>query len=152
MKVEEIKRRLYEQCAAYVQNRLDTIHEAIRNAQESANSEDKSSAGDKHETSRSMAQLEQEKLSSQLLEVQKMQQALLQISPDKLNERISAGSVILTNNGNYYISISAGRLTVDNTVYFAVSPASPIGIAFYKAGSENGFVFNNQHFSVKKVF
>ena len=152
MSEAEIRQQLHAQCTSYVQKKLETLYDAIRLAQESANSEDKSSAGDKHETSRSMAQLEQEKLSLQLLEAQKMQQALRQISPDRVNRQIAAGSVVLTSQGNYYISISAGRLLVDNVAYFAVSPVSPIGMAFYRSDIKKGFVFNNQHFSVKKVF
>lgn len=147
-----IRRQLYGQCSAYVRQRLQTIHDAIKEAQDSANSDSKSSAGDKHETGRSMAQLEQEKLSAQLAEAEKIQHQLSQVPLQQAGDTITSGSVVITDRGNYYIAISAGKLVAENETYFAVSPASPIGTAFYKADLKNGFVFNNQHFSIKKVF
>jgi len=150
---ETIKKKLYDHCVEYVSSRLNNIRSAIRSAQESANDDSKSSAGDKHETGRAMAQLEQEKLSFQLAETQKTQQQLNQINPSNSSGIIRAGSVVITNNGNYYISISAGKITVNDQLYFAVSPASPIGTALIEANNtQAGFVFNNQHFSIKKVF
>ncbi|MCW3085369.1 MAG: hypothetical protein JWP12_2735 [Bacteroidetes bacterium] len=150
---ETIKKQLYDHCVEYVNSRLNNIQNAIRSAQESANDDSKSSAGDKHETGRAMAQLEQEKLSFQLAETQKTQQQLRQINPSNTSEKIRAGSVVITNNGNYYISISAGKITVMDQLYFAVSPASPIGNALIEANNTQAeFVFNNQRFSIKKVF
>jgi hypothetical protein len=54
-----------------VHQRIASAEEAIRMAQESANQEGKSSAGDKYETGRAMAQLEIEKASGQLAEANK---------------------------------------------------------------------------------
>jgi len=151
MSSAEIKQQLYDLCTRYVKQKRETLQEAIRAAQEAANDDTKSSAGDKHETGRAMAQLEQEKLSAQLLELDKMQQFLSRV-PTHISDSISAGSVVITDHGNYYIAISAGKLVAGDVTYFAISPASPLGMAFYKPEHRNGFVFNNQEFSVKKVF
>jgi len=51
--------------------RGEEIRAAMDAVQQSANSETKSTAGDKHETARAMAQLEVEMLSKQLEEVNK---------------------------------------------------------------------------------
>ena len=153
MSQEEIKKQLYDHCVEYVNSRLSNIQNAIKSAQESANDDSKSSAGDKHETGRAMAQLEQEKLSFQLAETQKTQQQLSQINPVTISLTIRPGSVVITNNGNYYISISAGKMTITDQVYFAVSPASPIGKALIEANNTQAeFVFNNHRFSIKKIF
>ena len=36
-------------------------------------------------------------------------------------------SLIITNKANYYLAISAGKITVNAVAYFAVSTNSPIG-------------------------
>ncbi|MDB5240215.1 MAG: hypothetical protein JWP57_840, partial [Spirosoma sp.] len=47
-----LKQALHARCRHYVQQRIDTARQAMEAAQESANSESKSSAGDKYETGR----------------------------------------------------------------------------------------------------
>ena len=96
-------------------------------AQESANQEDKSSAGDKYETGRAMAQLEIEKASGQLAEANKLKQALEHIHADASGPIVKPGSLVITNQGSYFISIAAGKLTVDGETWFAISASSPLG-------------------------
>ena len=55
------KKQLYDLCQAVVQQRIDTARHAMTAAQESANEEGKSSAGDKYETGRAMAQIERDR-------------------------------------------------------------------------------------------
>ena len=145
-----VKKALYQKCEEYVNERLANIRAAISSAQESANDDSKSSAGDKHETGRAMAQLEQEKLSGQLAENQKLQQALSTLHPERTSAFISPGSLVITDKGNYYISISAGKLVLDGETYFAVSAASPIGKELIASQGKN-FSFNGLNYSVKKV-
>jgi hypothetical protein len=111
----------------------------MKEARDSANEDSKSSAGDKHETGRSMAQLEQEKLSFQMIEAEKLVQTMANIERGKSSSLASPGSLVLTDGGNYYISISAGKITHEGQIYFAVSPQSPIGLIL--AGSKAGDLF-----------
>lgn len=144
-----IKQTLYNHCVHYVQERLRHIQSAIATAQESANDESKSSAGDKHETARAMAQLEQEKLAQQLSETDKLSAALTTIEPDKALDTIQMGTLVTTNHGNYYLSISAGKLSLDGTLYFFLSPASPIGQELIKNQKKKKFTFNGQNYLIK---
>jgi len=96
-------------------------------AQESANEEGKSSAGDKYETGRAMAQLEIEKASGQLAEANKLKQALEHIPADAPGTVVKPGSLVITSQGSYFISIAAGKLTVDDQTWFAISAGSPLG-------------------------
>ena len=107
-------------------------------AQASANEEGKSSAGDKYETGRAMAQLEIEKASSQLAEANKLKQALEKISVDAWGPIVNPGSLVITNQGSYFISIAAGRLTVDDEIWFAISAGSPLGASL--VGKKEGDV------------
>ncbi|QJD81191.1 3-oxoacyl-ACP synthase [Spirosoma rhododendri] len=138
-------------CQTYVQQRIDTARQAMEAAQESANEESKSSAGDKYETGRAMAQIERDRHAQLLAEALKLQQELTRINVDKAYETAQPGSLVSTDRGRFFISISAGKLTVDGTDYFAVSPASPI--AALLSGHKPGDVlsFNKQPYRVLSV-
>lgn len=121
------KELLLEQCERYVNTRYETIEKTITSYQKDLNSETKSSAGDKHETGRAMLQLEMEKAGQQLASIQKMRDILAKIDSSKTSTVANLGAVIYTNNGNYFLSISAGQIEVGKTVFFAISSSSPIG-------------------------
>lgn len=122
-----IKEELLNECKKYVNQRLQTIQETISSNQKALLSETKSSAGDKHETGRAMLQLEMEKAGQQLQNIEKMQTVLEKIDPLKESSIVRLGSIIETEKVNYFLSISAGKISACGKPYFAVSTASPIG-------------------------
>jgi transcription elongation GreA/GreB family factor len=147
-----LKVNLHSLCQAYIEQRIDTAQKAIAIAQASANEETKSSAGDKYETGRAMAQLEIEKNSTQLAEAHKLKAALSQIKPDHPTNTVQPGSLVITNQGNFYIAISAGQLTVDSVNYFSISPASPIGSKLIGLKDGAHFSFNSRAYQIEKVY
>ena len=62
------KNKLKEFCQSLIAQRIDAVKININQAQEAANNEEKSSAGDKYETSRAMNQLERDMHSRQMAE------------------------------------------------------------------------------------
>lgn len=146
-----IKQQLHAYCLGYIEDRIKGANQAIQFAQASANEETKSSAGDKYETGRAMAQLEIEKNSAQIAEAQKLRQNLLQLDPAKTNDIIQPGSLVTTNQGKFYISIPAGQFTIGHEVYFAVSPFSPISQQLLGLKTGDEFSFNQKKFVVEKI-
>lgn len=147
-----MKQALYAACVAYVQQRIQTATEAMQAAQESANAESKSSAGDKYETGRAMAQLERDRHAQLLADAQRMRQELDHIDPANPPAAIiRPGSVVFTTAGNFYIAISAGRLLVDGQPFMAVSPASPIGTLLRGKAVGDTVTFNKQTYLIKAV-
>jgi hypothetical protein len=144
------KQKLYDQCLAYVQQRIDTAMEAMLETQESANSESKSSAGDKYETGRAMAQLERDRHAQLLADSQRMLQELQHIDlvPAVV---IRSGSLVKTSRGTFFISIGAGRIPVDGTDYLAVSSASPMGMALRGKRVGDIAMFNNVTYIIEEV-
>ncbi|MCE7991504.1 MAG: 3-oxoacyl-ACP synthase [Roseivirga sp.] len=141
-----LKKALFSACESLVNGRIKSIEDAMRNAQSAANEETKSSAGDKYETGRAMMHLEKEKLAGQLSEAAKMKKALDLIDSDKLHSVAALGSVVRTAKASYYISVSVGKLEVEGEVFFAISPASPIGrqLLDKKQGESFSFAGRNQ--------
>lgn len=147
----EIKRQLLTLCKEYVEKKIEVAQVAIDNAQASANEETRSSSGDKYETGRSMMQLEIEKYSTQLNEGHKLRRVLNQIDFAKTYSKAVPGSLVITDKGNYFISISAGKLNIDETEYTAVSYSSPIGQALANKSVNDTVEFRDKIFRITDI-
>jgi transcription elongation GreA/GreB family factor len=137
-----LKETLFKQCESFVNKRLQTIEEALSSNQKALQAETKSSAGDKHETGRAMLQLEMEKASQQLIGVDEMKITLAKIDIFKQHKIVHLGSIVETDHFNYFLSISAGKLTTHEKDYFAVSISSPIGKRLLGKKTGEQFTFN----------
>ncbi|WP_298901206.1 3-oxoacyl-ACP synthase [uncultured Psychroserpens sp.] len=146
-----IKEELYNLCQAFIDERLQTIQKTINEIQESLRSETKSSAGDKHETGRAMLQLEREKAGQQLAEIQKINQLLLKIDPLKCSEIIGLGSLVMTTQANYFISVSAGELKAQQQSFYAISAHTPIAQLLLGKTTGSDIQFRNQEFKIIEV-
>ncbi len=146
-----IKETLLTLCRGFIEARMRSAELSIQMAQASANEESKSSAGDKYETGRAMAQLEIEKGSVQFAEANKMMQALEQMSPNVESSVVMLGSLVYTNQGKYFLSAAVGQLIVDGVTWYAISPASPIGTNLKGLRVGDSFSFNHKEFVVEKV-
>jgi LPS O-antigen subunit length determinant protein (WzzB/FepE family) len=147
----QLKQLLYQQCLDYVQKRMEAAEHGIKEAQQASNDDTKSSAGDKYETGREMAQQETDRNMAQLNEANKLKVALNLVSRSVLSKQVENGSVVVTNNGNFYIAISAGTLTVDGVSYFAISPASPIGIKLKGLKETDQFTLNGKDYKITRI-
>lgn len=120
----------------FVNDKLAIVQTIMEENRKALEQESKSSAGDKHETGRAMLHLEMEKASQQLEAAKQMQETLNRMQLSSVSQKIKLGSLIITDQGIYFLSISAGQLTVDEKYYYAVSPSSPIGALLI--GKEKG--------------
>ena len=125
----------------------------MANAQESANAEEKSSAGDKYETGRAMMQIERDKAAQQLNESMKLKQVLDQINNTEVRQSsVSLGSVVITSSSpHFYVAISAGKIIIDEVEYIALAPQSPIGKALLGLKVNDTFTYNNKNCMVKDI-
>ncbi|MGZ3756251.1 MAG: 3-oxoacyl-ACP synthase [Mucilaginibacter sp.] len=149
--MSELKEELYKQCLDYVQKRMLAAEQGIKEAQQASKEDTKSSAGDKYETGRAMMQQETDRNMAQLNEANKLKVALNAISTAAWFTKADAGSVVKTNNGNFYLAISAGSLLVNGVTYFAVSPASPIGLKLKGQQAGDEFLLNGKMYKVLEV-
>ncbi len=149
--MSELKKTLFNQCLDYVQMRMQAAQQAINEAQKASNDDTKSSAGDKYETGRAMMQQETDRNLLQLNEANKLKVALNLVSTSGSSETAETGSLVITDNGSFYIAVSAGVLTVNNDNYFAISPASPIGLKLKGLKAGDNFTLNAKPYQVKMV-
>ena len=147
----DIKVRLLEKCFEYVDQRIETARQAMRDAQNSANAEEKSSAGDKYETGRAMAQIESEKAAYQLEEALKLKSILSRINPIVKNSNATLGSLVITESIRFYISIGVGKVTFSGCDYLIVAATSPIGQVLYNLKVADPFSFNKQIHVINEI-
>ena len=148
--MQSIKQQLYQLCVNYLSEHIRDIEAAIAEAREATANETKSSMGDKYETTREMLQqdinMNQERLAKAKTEQLFLQQLNLQ-----QNGTAVPGAIVYTNNGNYYIAISAGSFVVDNEKYYVISPASPLGMQLKGKQAGDSFTLNSKQFVIKNI-
>ncbi|PTQ99981.1 hypothetical protein C8P68_102812 [Mucilaginibacter yixingensis] len=149
--MSNLKTNLHRLCLDIVEQRMETGRQALKSAEDGAEQETKSSAGDKYETAREMMQQEKNRAMAQLNEANKLLVALQGISTNGEAEKVQAGSVISTDKGNFYLSISAGVIKFEGKDYFAVSPASPIGTKLMGKQKGDSFDMNGKHYQIINV-
>src|SRR5206468_3943505 len=134
-----------------ISKREAEIKKLIAEAQDAANNETKSSAGDKYETGREVMQQEINLNLTRLSELGKLRATLEHITPTQTSITALPGSVVYTNNGNFYISIGAGKITVAGTSFLGISAASPIGSKLLGKGVGYSFDLNGNKFVIEKI-
>ena len=81
-------------------------------------------------------------ISQQLVAISQMKAVLNRITFNNSSNIIHLGSLIITDKGNYYLGISAGKITINSTDYFAISASSPIGKQLIGKKVGNVIAFN----------
>lgn len=147
-----LKEKLYTLCINLVKQRIADAKQAITDAEAAAEEETKSSAGDKYETSREMMQQEKDRSMLQMNEANKLLVVLQRISTKpNTSGKIEEGCVVTTNNGNFYLAVSAGTLTLDGKNYIAISAMSPIGAKMQGLKTGDEFSLNGKGYKVLGV-
>lgn len=149
---EIIKDQLYNHCVSIIEEKLSIINAVLNSAQDSANSETKSTAGDKHDTARAMAHLETEKNAKQLAEINKLKKVLPYLKNHKNTGTIELGNVVATDGGNYYISISLGKITIGNDIFYSISAVTPIGKLLIGKTAGESVIFNGKTLNITSIY
>lgn len=142
----------HEMVKLALEDRISSLKNILSNSFAAVASEDsKSSAGDKHETAVSMAQLEQEKLTHQINQLLSLQQQFSRIQADTSHSKVQLGSLILTDKGYFYVSIGLGKVENSNNTIFALGVDAPLVKLLFgkKVGEE--VEFNGSKTEIKQI-
>lgn len=134
-----------------LERRVLDLKEQMQTLSESAAMDSKSTAGDKHETSRAMVQLEQERTGKQLKEAGQQLSEFLKIDFQKSNALVSPGSLVQTDKGLFFIALALGKLQVEGQPVFSISIQSPLGKAFAGARQKDTVIFNGVSYQMIAV-
>ena len=147
-----LKRSIKAHCIAVVQQRISTIQQAMRNAQDSANSEEKSSVGDKYEVGRAMGHMELEMLSTQLDEAEHDMSIIHAVNADMLHDQVSSGAVVISGELVFFILLGLGAIMVNNRKVIVLSPVAPLSHVLMQKYAGNKFIFNKKNLVIEDVF
>lgn len=143
---------LHQVCLQRVDQTIALATQAMEDAQNAANQETKSSVGDKYETGRAMMQLEKEKYAQQLAQAQVLRQQLEQLNPQQQHNHIQLGSLLRTDEGLYYLSVSLGKLMHEAKTVFVLSAASPLGQVLVGKKAGDKIAFQGRNISILEVW
>lgn len=121
------KEEILVHCVNSVEQRIKEVTFAIKDADDALANDTKSSAGDKYETSREMVQQDIDRYQKQLVIANNDLDVLKKIDLNYKSQRVALGSLVQTDLGIYFISISIGLAKLDTQNVFVISPQSPIG-------------------------
>jgi len=152
MTPQELKFELQQQCKDLIKLRHDSINKTISDIEFSLKEESKSTSGDKQHTGRAMLQIEREATGKQLREIEKVMLQLDKVTISDVSETIRLGSIIETNQANFFISISVGKLQVDDIIYLGIAPAAPIGRCLLGKVKNDQFNFNGVIYKIIKIY
>ena len=146
-----IKKTLFNHCKTHLEKKMKVFEQLKKNLQKDLTYETKSSAGDKYETARAMIQLENEKLSNQIREIELNYQKLNTIKDFQTSKSISLGSIIFTDKANYYVAIAADFFEVNSKVFYCISSQSPIGKLLIGKKINESIMFNNVQSTILEI-
>ena len=152
MTPQELKFELQQQCKDLIKIRYENINKTITDIEQALRDESKGTSGDKHHTERAMLQIEREAAGKQLREIEKVMRQLDKVTISDISETIRLGSIIETNQANFFISISVGKLQVGDIIYLGIAPAAPIGLCLLGKGKNDQFNFNGLVYKIIKIY
>lgn len=134
-----------------LQQRIETAKMAMLNAQDAANSEEKSSAGDKYETARAMGQLDREMNAKQYEEAKRELSLLQNLYVLEPSSVVIPGSFVKTNKGDFFICSGLGIHSVEGKKVGFLSVKSPLAIPLLGKSAGYSFQFQGQSWKIEAL-
>ena len=145
------KQVVYDAVSSELDSRTEILQKSFNDLSSILEDETKSSAGDKHETSRAITHHEQEKLSGQLSQLLKLKNALSRIYPLEKHDSIEYGSLVETNQGYFFFSIGIGAISVANNKVFCITSTTPLGQVLLDKSKGDTLKFRNESIEIFNV-
>jgi len=151
MKKIEIKNKIIEFSKIELGEKIDFLNRAINDAQKEAASH-KGRMESRYDTFREEAQAKRDAYKKQLFDTQKLLSVINEISP-KINKEIQIGSIVETNENNYFISVGIlDKIEINKQKYSPISPESPIGQILLQKKIGEEFEFRERKIKIKNIF
>jgi hypothetical protein len=146
------KNKLKQWALDAISARVATAKEAMTQAQEAANSEEKSSAGDKYETGRAMGHLQKDMHARQLSESLKELAALRAIATEAICPDGRPGAFLGGDDIAFFIGPGLGKQTIEGRTVVFLSPLAPLAKLLQGKKPGDSIPFNNSTIQIREVF
>ena len=74
------------------------------------------------------------------------------INCQELKDKVEFGAIIISDISRFIVAISSGKIEVDGTTYYAISPAVPLYKAMEGMKAGDSFEFNGKRQTIKELF
>lgn len=146
-----MKEVVVAECRRVIHERISNLKSQMAELVNDAANDSKSTAGDKHETSRAMMQLEQEKLGAQLKILEEQQRQLEQLPSQNSSGKVNNGSLVETDRGWIFIGAALGKINVNNKEVICISQQSPLGKLLFVQDSGSIVSLNNVKYQILSI-
>ena len=149
--MQNLKKKIITQVSTFLNEKLKDLNEMMNDLHQASKNETKSTVGDKHETSKAMMHLEQEKLGNQIKEIEVQIKEFNSINFTTLANSVLLGSLVETNKGYFFIASAIGKMQIDGKPIFVISNKSPLGLKLLGLNENESIEFNSTNYTVKHV-
>lgn len=146
-----MKEKLIEYVKNHLEQRIQNSLSAMQAAQESANGDSKSSAGDKYETTRAMGHLDREMHARMYQQALQERHTLERLDDTITYKKGALGAFMKTTMGDFFLAVSIGQSEIEGEKLMIISPQSPIGALLMHKGVGEIFSFRGKEAVIEAV-
>jgi len=146
----KLKQRLIELCIEEQDKIVQHAKARMDEAQQSAN--EYGQPQDRFDSYRTQMLSKRDMFAKQYCKAVDERNVLERIDLVEESKEVAFGAVIVTENQNLFISISLGKIRIDNTDYFAISPMVPLFKAMEGLKKGDTFEFNGNKRTITDLF
>ncbi len=150
-----MKKIILEKAKNILDLRMQEAWNAMEATQNAINTDTKSSAGDKYETSRAMGQQERDR-HAQSYEKTRLERIILEkMDTDKKHKVVALGTLVQTSLGDFFVSVSLGKVILEDEenspVFWLISTQSPLGMLFLGKKVGEICVFQSKKYVINNI-
>lgn len=145
-----IKEKLIMRCRETQKKCVDSARSAMNEAQQALNEYGPNK--DRYDSFREQLIGRRDMFASQYQKALSEMNVLERIDPKELKYRVEFGAIVISDTSRFIIAISAGKIELDGTLYYAISPAVPLYKAMSGLKSGDSFEFNGKRQTIKDLF
>jgi len=145
-----IKDQLLARCIEIKEESVINLQAAMEDAQQSAN--EYGAPKDRYDSFRAQLMRKRDMLAQQLSQVEEELRFLQQIKPGVISTRVEHGALVVLNTQILYILIGIGKVILDETTIYVVSPVVPLVEAMKGLKPGDLFSFRGQTMSIKEIY
>ncbi|OFX89071.1 MAG: hypothetical protein A2W99_02295 [Bacteroidetes bacterium GWF2_33_16] len=147
--MNNLKYNLIEKCLQILNERADNTKNAMEELQQSAN--EYGLPKDRYDSFRAQVLRKRDLFAEQYQKSLEEIELIKKIDPEKISEKVEFGSLVITNKQNLFISISLGKMELENAQFYAISAQVPIFKAIQNKKAGDKFEFNGNKFEILEL-
>lgn len=148
----KLKEKVHQHYLQVLNNKINLLQTVLADLKEAGANETKSTAGDKHETSLAMIQIEQANKRHQLAQMIAQKAILEKINPAIVAAIVVVGSLMKSDKGYLFMSVALGKAIVESISITALSAQSPLGRQLLGLKEKDTAIINNMSYYIEKIF